>query len=156
MSWMESEGLDSPAPRGGARARLEPLETVTWGPAKAEWTFCFHELSLDGQTLEGLFTRDILWAEDGQRLAAVKCLNPVRGEGPWHHVDPEWQPQQALLVVDLERRAIGHAAGQADCFYTPTAFESDALVYNKRKHFVLGPVWEMEVAISAIEDWRAL
>lgn len=155
MSWKESAVIERPAPQGGAAARLEPVDTVTWGPGKAEWTFTFYALTLDGQALEGLFTSDLVWAEQGQQLAAVQCLNPVQGSDYWNYVDPDWQPQQALLVIDLERRAIGRAAAQADCFYKPTAFEPDSIVYEKRKHFALGPVWEMEVALSAIENWQA-
>ena len=156
MSWKESEVVDCPAPRGGAQARLEPVDTVTWGPAKADWTFCFYALSLDGKALDGLYTRDFLWSEDGRRLAAVECLNPVQGSDFWNYTEPDWQPQQALMIVDLQRRTIGRAAAQADCFYKPKAFEPDAIVYEKRKHFAIGPVWEMEVALSAIEDWRAV
>lgn len=156
MSWKESEVVDCPAPHGGVRARLEPVDSVTWGPAKADWTFCFYALSLDGQTIDGLFSRDVLWSEDGHRFAAVLCLNPVQGQGHWRYTKPDWQPQQALVILDLERQAIGRAAAQADCFYKPKTFEPDAIVYEKRKHFATGPVWEMEVAISAIENWRAL
>ena len=40
--------------------------------------------------------------------------------------------------------------------HKPSKFESEAIVYEKTKHFAVGPVREMEVAIDAITDWRPL
>ncbi|MCG8358258.1 MAG: hypothetical protein MI920_22050 [Kiloniellales bacterium] len=156
MSWKETDPIERPSPCGGRHARLEPRDTVTWGPGKAEWRFTFYRLVLDGRRVEGDFTQDLVWEDRGRWLAAVLCLNAVAGDSFWNYAPADWKPQQALVVVDPQGPSAGRAAFDPACFYKPLKFESEAIVYEKTKHFAVGPVWEMEVAIDAITDWRPL
>ena len=154
MTWKETETIERPAPDGVHVARLEPLDSVTWGPAKAEWTYTVYRLSLDGRCLQGHFAHDLVWAEGAPLLASVRCTNFAPGEGHWSHVAADWRPREELVVIDLGRAAIGRAAFDPAYFYRPKGFEADVVVYDKRKHTVLGPVREVEVAVSAIADWQ--
>lgn len=156
MVWKETAVLDAPSPGGGPAARLQPFDSVTWGPAKAEWTFTAYRLWLGERCLDGLFTEDLRWDDAGRLLAAVRCTNFSAGEGFWCYTADDWRPQQELVVIDLEGERIGRAAFDPAFYYTPKAFEGAAVVYSKTKHQVVGPIWEIEVALDAISDWRPL
>ena len=71
MTWKETGVIDVRTPDGQHAARLEPHDTLTWGPVKAEWTFTVYKLTLGDRQIDGLFTGDAVWDGDGRWFAAV-------------------------------------------------------------------------------------
>ena len=156
MSWKETAAIEVPSPNGRDTARLEPFDTLTWGPVKAEWRFTVYQLQLGQKRIDGLFAGDAVWDGDGRCLAAVQCLNYAPGDSYWNYAPTDWQPEQALMVIDSERSQIGRAAFDPKFGYRPLKFEGGALVYNKFEHGPLSPVLEMEVDTQAIKSWVSI
>ncbi len=153
MSWKETAVIEVPSPNGGDVARLEPVDTLTWGPIKAEWSFTVYRLKLGEKRIDGLYTGDAVWDAEGRYIAAVQCRNYAPGSSDWNYAPEDWQPELALMVIDPGRSQIGLAAHDPQFGYQPLKFEGTALVYNKSKHGPLSSVLEMEIDTQAIKSW---